>query len=200
LTPIQTNSVFIVNLGCAKNLVDANVISQILNSAGYKHARSMREANFVIINTCGFIHDARVESQEVIADALKNRRKGQFVIASGCLSQRLNAELYEQFPALDGLIGTRNLQDVLLLLDDLSKSAIPKHNTLPAYPKLKVDANLYEHRHPGWQQLSQNRGWLPPHLRFLCHTFDKRASGKPPRESVSTMRSSYKGQASKRST
>ena len=142
LTPIQTKSVFILNLGCAKNLVDANVISQIRNSAGYKHARSMREANFVIINTCGFIHDARVESQEVIADALKNRRKGQFVIASGCLSQRLNAELYEQFPSLDGLVGTRNLQDVLLLLDDLSKSAIPKRNKLPAYTKLKVDANL----------------------------------------------------------
>lgn len=142
MTTIQTNSVFIVNLGCAKNLVDTNVISQILTSAGYKQARSMREANFIVINTCGFIHDARVESQEVIADALKNRRKGQFVIASGCLSQRLNAELYEQFPSLDGLVGTRNLQDVLLLLDDLSKSGIPKHNTLPAYTKLKVDANL----------------------------------------------------------
>jgi len=77
LTSIQSDSVFIVNLGCAKNLVDANVISQILTSAGYKHAPSMREAKFVIINTCGFIHDARVESQQVISDALKNRRKGQ---------------------------------------------------------------------------------------------------------------------------
>lgn len=142
MTPIQTDSVFIVNLGCAKNLVDANVISQILTSAGYKHARTMREANFVIVNTCGFIHDARVESQEVISDALKNRRKGQFVIASGCLSQRVNTELYKQFPTLDGLVGTRNLQDALLLLQELSKSGKPKHNTLPAYSKLMVDANL----------------------------------------------------------
>lgn len=142
MTPIQPDSVFIVNLGCAKNLVDANVISQILTSAGYKHARTMREANFVIVNTCGFIHDARVESQEVISDALKNRRKGQFVIASGCLSQRVNTELYKQFPRLDGLVGTRNLQDALLLLQELSKSGKPKHNTLPAYSKLMVDANL----------------------------------------------------------
>jgi ribosomal protein S12 methylthiotransferase len=142
LTPIQNNSIFIINLGCAKNLVDSNVISQILTSSGYKHAYSMREAKFVIINTCGFIHDARVESQEVIADALKNRRKGQYVIASGCLSQRLNAELYQQFPALDGLVGTRNLQDVLLLLDDLSKTSRPKQNTLPAYTELMVDANI----------------------------------------------------------
>lgn len=93
----------------------------------------MREAKFIIINTCGFIHDARVESQEIIADAIKNRRKGQFVIASGCLSQRLNAELYQQFPSLDGLVGTRNLKDVLLLLEELSESGKTKHNTLAAY-------------------------------------------------------------------
>ena len=142
MTPIQNNSIFIINLGCAKNLVDSNVISQILTSSGYKHAYSMREAKFVIINTCGFIHDARVESQEVIADALKNRRKGQYVIASGCLSQRLNAELYQQFPTLDGLVGTRNLKDILLLLDDLSKTSRPKQNTLPAYTELMVDANI----------------------------------------------------------
>jgi len=142
LTPIQNDSIFMINLGCAKNLVDSNVMSQILTSAGYKHARSMRDAKFVIINTCGFIHDARVESQGIIADALKNRRKGQYIVASGCLSQRLNAELYQQFPSLDGLVGTRNLQDVLLLLDDLSESGRPKQNTLPAYTKLMVDDNL----------------------------------------------------------
>ena len=142
MSPIQNKSIFIINLGCAKNLVDSNVISQILTSAGYQHADSMKEAKFIIVNTCGFIHDARVESQEVIADALKNRRKGQHIIASGCLSQRLNAELYQQFPSLDGLVGTRNLQDVLLLLDDLSQSGRPKQNTLPAYTKLMVDENL----------------------------------------------------------
>lgn len=102
----------------------------------------MREAKFIIINTCGFIHDARVESQEIIADAIKNRRKGQFVIASGCLSQRLNAELYQQFPSLDGLVGTRNLKDVLLLLEELSESGKTKHNTLAAYTELMVDENL----------------------------------------------------------
>ncbi len=142
MAPIQNNSIFIINLGCAKNLVDSNVISQILTSAGYKHAYSMREAKFIIINTCGFIHDARVESQEVIADALKNRRKGQYVIASGCLSQRLNTELFQQFPSLDGLVGTRNLQDVLSLIEQLSKSGRPDHDPLPAYTKLMVDENI----------------------------------------------------------
>ncbi len=142
MSPIQNNSIFLINLGCAKNLVDSNVISQILTSAGYKHARSIRDAKFIIVNTCGFIHDARVESQEVINDALKNRKKGQFIIASGCLSQRLNAALYEQFPSLDGLVGTRNLQDVLPLLDDLSQSGIPKRNTLQDFSKLLLDPNL----------------------------------------------------------
>jgi ribosomal protein S12 methylthiotransferase len=102
----------------------------------------MREAKFVIINTCVFIHDARVESQEAISDALKNRRKGQFVVASGCLSQRLNANFYAQFPGLDGLVGTRNLQDVLTLLDKLSESDNLRHNTLPAYPKLTFEDNF----------------------------------------------------------
>ena len=142
MASIKNNSFYLINLGCAKNLVDSNVISQILTAAGYKHADSMREAKYIIINTCGFIHDARVESQEAIADVLKNRRKGQFVIASGCLSQRLNAELYQRFPALDGLVGTRNLRDVLPLLEDLSRSGRPKYNTLPAYTKLMVDEQL----------------------------------------------------------
>lgn len=142
MVSIKNNSFYLINLGCAKNLVDSNVISQILTAAGYKHADSMREAKYIIINTCGFIQDARVESQEAIADALRNRRKGQFVIASGCLSQRLNAELYQRFPALDGLVGTRNLRDVLPLLEDLSRSNRPKHNTLPAYTKLMVDEQL----------------------------------------------------------
>ena len=142
MVSIKNNSFYLINLGCAKNLVDSNVISQILTAAGYKHADSMREAKYIIINTCGFIQDARVESQEAIADALRNRRKGQFVIASGCLSQRLNAELYQRFPALDGLVGTRNLRDVLPLLEDLSRSNRPKHNTLPAYTKLMVDDQL----------------------------------------------------------
>lgn len=142
MASIKNNSFYLINLGCAKNLVDSNVISQILTAAGYKHADSMREAKYIIINTCGFIHDARVESQEAIADALKNRRIGQIVIASGCLSQRLNTELYQRFPALDGLVGTRNLRDVLPLLEDLSRSGRPKHNTLPAYTKLMVDEQL----------------------------------------------------------
>ncbi len=142
MSPIQNDSIFLINLGCAKNLVDSNVISQILTTAGYKHARSIRDAKFIIVNTCGFIHDARIESQETIADVLKNRRKGQLVIASGCLSQRLNAELYGQFPSLDGLVGTRNLKDVLELLDNLSKSGQPTHNVLPPYTKLMLDENF----------------------------------------------------------
>lgn len=142
MTPIQQDSIFLINLGCAKNLVDSNVISQLLTSAGYRHARSKREAKFIIINTCGFIHDSRVESQDMIAEALKTRRKGQYVIASGCLSQRMNAELYQQFPSLDGLVGTRNLKDVLPLLEDLSKSGRPAHNSLPGYTSLMVDENI----------------------------------------------------------
>ena len=98
MSSIQPDSVHIINLGCAKNLVDSSVLSQILTSEGYKLTDSKREARYIIVNTCGFIHDARLESQEVIADALKHRRKGQYVIASGCLSQRLNGELYQNFP------------------------------------------------------------------------------------------------------
>ena len=142
MTPIQKNSFFLVNLGCAKNLVDSNVISQILTSAGYKPSRTQREANFVIINTCGFIHDARVESQDAIAKAIKNRRKGQHIIASGCLSQRLNEELYQQFPTLDALVGTRNLKDVLVRLRELSESGKPARASLPAYSKLTLDPDL----------------------------------------------------------
>lgn len=138
----RAESVFIINLGCAKNLVDSNVLSQILTSAGYTLARTKRDARFIIINTCGFIHDARVESQEAIAEAIKNRRKGQFVIASGCLSQRLNDELYQTFPSLDGLIGTRNLKEVVQLLQNLSASATRNQNTLSVYPKLLVDPQL----------------------------------------------------------
>lgn len=135
-------SVFIINLGCAKNLVDSSVLSQILTNAGFRLANSQREARFIIVNTCGFIHDARIESQEVIADALKTRRKGQFVIASGCLSQRLDSQLYELFPSLDGLIGTRSLRDILPLLRHLSLGGQPERNPLTYYPQLQSDPDI----------------------------------------------------------
>ena len=77
----------IVSLGCAKNLVDSEMILGAFKKANYQLTSNPKEADIIIINTCGFIEDAQVESLNTILDMMQYRKK---LIVTGCF-----AELYE---------------------------------------------------------------------------------------------------------
>ena len=107
----------LINHGCAKNLVDAELILGLLAKKGHEISLDETNADIVIINTCSFIHDAEQESVQSILQMINEGKK---VIVSGCLSQKYNDELKKAIPELSGMIGTSNLKDVIKIIDDLA--------------------------------------------------------------------------------
>ncbi|MFZ3150350.1 MAG: 30S ribosomal protein S12 methylthiotransferase RimO [Anaerolineaceae bacterium] len=140
---IEASTFHIISLGCAKNLVDSDSLAKLLNSQNFRSAENPRKAEFIIVNTCGFIHDARAESIQVLKEWSRRKRPGQKLIASGCMSQRYQAELLKDIPGIDGLMGTRNLQDILLVTQALQGSR-PKQSLVffPEYTSIQRNPGL----------------------------------------------------------
>lgn len=118
----------LINHGCAKNLVDAELLLGILNENGYEITLDETDAEIVIVNTCSFIHDAEKESVQSILEMVEADKK---VIVTGCLSQKHKDELKEAIPELAGMIGTSNLEDIIKIVKNIEnnneyKSIIPE--------------------------------------------------------------------------
>ena len=122
---IIPNTFHLISLGCAKNLVDSQGLWSLLSQQGFTLVEDPNQAEFIIINTCGFIHDARQESLQALQEFSENKRRGQKLIAAGCLTERYRAELLESVPGIDGLMGTRDLADILPLMQTLNKHSQP---------------------------------------------------------------------------
>ncbi|HLV45032.1 MAG TPA: radical SAM protein, partial [Aggregatilineales bacterium] len=117
---------YLVNLGCAKNLVDAQSIGQLLSSEGYRGSGTPDEASVLIVNTCGFIDAAKQESLDMLRELADGKQPGQLLIAAGCLSQRYGDVLVQEVPGLDGVIGTRRWMDMLDLIKRLRGRTRPE--------------------------------------------------------------------------
>ena len=114
---IKKDKVNIVTLGCSKNLVDSEVLLTQLRGNGIKvsHEAKKDNANIVVINTCGFIDNAKQESIDTIlryADAKENGEIDKIYV-TGCLSQRYKDDLEREIPAVDAFFGTRDLPMLL---------------------------------------------------------------------------------------
>lgn len=121
---MKKNTFHLISLGCAKNLVDSNVLAQLLEAEGLTYTDSPDEAEFVLVNTCGFIHDARQESQETIREIAGIKKPRQKLIVTGCLAERWREKLLEDHTGIDGLIGTRRLEDIIPLVRKLKSQNI----------------------------------------------------------------------------
>ena len=106
-------SYYLLSLGCSKNTVDSDSIAQLMNDSGYKGTEQQKHADVLIVNTCGFIGPARDESIRSLRELAGSKRKGQMLIAAGCLSQLWGPKLAEEVPGLDGVIGTRRWMDIV---------------------------------------------------------------------------------------
>lgn len=96
-----------ISLGCAKNRVDTEIMMAILRKKGHKIVDTVKRADLVIINTCGFINDAKEEAINTIIEMGELKEKGiiNYIIATGCLSQRYKNELIDEMPELDAVVG-----------------------------------------------------------------------------------------------
>ena len=111
-------NVTLLSLGCAKNRVDAEILLYNLKDAGYNIVSSVSLADVVIVNTCGFIDDAKKESiDEILSVAeLKNRGLIKAIIVTGCLAERYKNEVLKEIPEVDAVIGigaNNNIADVV---------------------------------------------------------------------------------------
>ncbi len=129
-----------VSLGCAKNLVDTEVMIAKLGAAGYELVGEAADADTVVINTCAFIDPAKAESTEMILEHAQRKRRGQQLVVAGCLAQRYGEQLQSLIPEIDGVIGTGSYGSIVELLDDvkagqrpirLAFEAEPEHDFLP---------------------------------------------------------------------
>jgi len=116
----------LVSLGCAKNTVDSDSMAQLLQRSGFHAAENLKNAEVIIVNTCGFIGPAKEESFQVLNDLAGRKRKGQVLIAAGCLTQRYGAEVVRQVPGIDGILGTRRWMDIVDVVQELRQGKPPQ--------------------------------------------------------------------------
>jgi len=118
---LRKNKVNIVTLGCSKNLVDSEVLLTQLkgNQIDATHESKQDDANIVVINTCGFIDNAKQESIDTILRYVDAKEEGliEKVYVTGCLSQRYKDDLEKEIPLVDAWFGTRDLSRLLKQLN-----------------------------------------------------------------------------------
>jgi ribosomal protein S12 methylthiotransferase len=103
-----------ISLGCPKNLVDSEQMLGLLHRDGYNLVQDPEQSDFVVINTCGFIDNARKESFEAIDQMLELKRQGKIrgVIVTGCLAERQQEQILVARPEIDGLVGVFGRDDI----------------------------------------------------------------------------------------
>ena len=124
-TPIRSGSekttIGFINLGCSKNQVDSEIMLGMLVTEGFTLTDDPKKAEVVIINTCGFIEEAKQESIDTIIAHGKLKKSGscRVLIAAGCLAQRYQGDLLKQLPELDGVVGTGEFGKIAEICRDL---------------------------------------------------------------------------------
>jgi ribosomal protein S12 methylthiotransferase len=113
-------SVHFRSLGCAKNLLDTEVMLGTLATRGFAIAESLDDADVAVVNTCSFIDSAREESVQAILEVADLRESGQLrgLVVAGCMPQRYGAALAKELPEVDAFVGTGAFQDIADILDD----------------------------------------------------------------------------------
>ena len=116
-----TTTIGFVNLGCSKNQVDSEIMLGTLVSDGFQLTGDAKEAEVVIINTCGFIEEAKQESINTILEHGRLKKTGacRVLIAAGCLAQRYQGDLLKELPELDGVVGTGEFGKIAEICRDL---------------------------------------------------------------------------------
>ena len=121
-SPAETKGSYaFVSLGCAKNLIDSERMLGLLKLDGYDLVEDPHGADFVVVNTCGFIDEARRESYAAIQEMLQLKRRGDTrgVIVSGCLAERQKEDLLRECPEIDYLVGVFGREEITKVADRL---------------------------------------------------------------------------------
>lgn len=122
---MNIDKIFVVTLGCSKNEIDSELMISILINNNLDIANTLDEANIIIVNTCGFIEQAKEESIETIWEMTRYKLEGncKYLILTGCLAERYSKELMDEIPDIDAIIGTGNINKIFSIIQDLKNSS-----------------------------------------------------------------------------
>jgi ribosomal protein S12 methylthiotransferase len=141
----NSQKINVITLGCSKNLVDSEVLMRQIEAQGIEvvHDASGSDAGIVIINTCGFIQDAKQESIDTILEYVREKESGRLeqLFVMGCLSERYKSEVAKEIPEVDQYFGVNDIRQVISSLGgDLKKNLLGERKlTTPAhYAYLKI--------------------------------------------------------------
>jgi ribosomal protein S12 methylthiotransferase len=145
---MKKQAVYFVSLGCPKNRVDTEVMLGLSDRAGFTIARSPEDADAIVVNTCGFIGEAKEESIDTILEMAKHKAEGKAkrLVVTGCLTQRYSGDLSRDLPEVDHFLGSGDVDKIVgalrgesprdgvsmdpaYLYDDVT----PRLQSLPAY-------------------------------------------------------------------
>lgn len=112
----MNKKIALINHGCAKNLVDSELMLGLLADKGYEVTLDDNNADLVIVNTCSFIHDAEQESVQSILQMINDGKK---VIVTGCLPQKYKSELKEAIPEVCAMVGTSDFKDIVSIVEQV---------------------------------------------------------------------------------
>ena len=123
----------LVSLGCAKNLVDSEVMLGLLQEGGWLMEEDPAKASVLLVNTCGFIQPAVEEAVEVILEmaSYKSGSSKKFLVVTGCLVQRYKKDLQEELTEVDLFVGTEGVADIVRLLDKVIEGKQREKTFLP---------------------------------------------------------------------
>jgi ribosomal protein S12 methylthiotransferase len=120
----EGNKINFISLGCPRNLVDSEVMLGILLKAGYEVAPTLEEADYLVINTCGFLEASRQESMDTVEEVLSQRKKTAKLIVTGCMVQTHSDALKTTFPSIDYLLGSGDVEGILKAVQSTQKGQI----------------------------------------------------------------------------
>ncbi|RKX68609.1 30S ribosomal protein S12 methylthiotransferase RimO [candidate division TA06 bacterium] len=138
---------YIDTLGCFKNLVDSDILVQNLIADGLKKADDPESADILIVNTCGFIDDAKKESIETILSLASGKGERKLIVV-GCLSERYREELLNLIPEIDIITGANNWDNIKYLIDN----------------DIRISFNK---RHYRYNKIIEKRILTLPHMAFV---------------------------------
>jgi ribosomal protein S12 methylthiotransferase len=121
----------LISLGCAKNTVDSNSMAGILINSGYSFEDNPKQAEILIVNTCGFIKPARDEALATLQELSNFKKSGQYLLAAGCMAERFSSQITTACPKVDGILGTLHITEMLSLIDSLKSKTDSKQSIRP---------------------------------------------------------------------
>ncbi len=117
----MSTKIAFVSLGCDKNTVDSEIMIELLTEKGYEIVKEDDQAEVIIVNTCGFIQDAKEESIQTLIEMGEYKQTGNLkaLIAAGCLAERYAKEIFSELPEVDAVVGTGSYEEIVDVVEEL---------------------------------------------------------------------------------